>query len=146
MMNQAAQYPPSPHRYRASPRLLLFGVVGAGTAWLVQLVVDYGLASHRCFPHDVPLTIAQTAGGWSYPLLTVFNLLAIALAVAAGLVSYRLWHHTRDEHAGSAGHPVTAWEGRTRFLAMCGLLAGIGFLVAIVFDTVAVFTVPRCFA
>jgi hypothetical protein len=146
MTDQAAQTHPSPHRHRASSARLLFAVAGAGAAWLVQLIVDYGLAAHRCYPHDTPLTAAQAGGGLTDPLLAIFNLIAIGLAAAAGLMSYRLWQQTREEHPGSAGHLVEAGEGRTRFLAMWGLLAGIGFLVAIVFDTVAVFTVPRCFA
>jgi hypothetical protein len=124
---------------------MLFAVWGAGTAWIVQLIVDYALAAHRCYPADMPVISTGVPGGWSYPVLLALNLFAILTAVAATFVAYRIWHRTKDEHGGSTHHLLTAGEGRTRFLAMCGQLAGLGFLVAILFDTVAIYMMPRCF-
>jgi hypothetical protein len=135
---------PAPHRHRVSAYEMLFAVWGAGAAWIVQLIVDYGLAAHRCYPDDTPV-ISPDVPGWSYPVLLALNLVAIVTAAAAGIVARRIWHRTKDEHGGSTHHLLTAGEGRTRFLAMCGQLAGLGFLVAILFDTVAIYMVPRCF-
>jgi hypothetical protein len=136
---------PAPHRHRVSASLMLFAVTGAGAAWLIQLIVDYGLAAHRCFPADMPVLSPSVPGGWSYPFLLVLNLLAIVTAVAAGIAARRIWHRTKEEHGGSTRHLLAAGEGRTRFLAMWGQLAGLGFLVAILFDTVAIYMGPRCF-
>jgi hypothetical protein len=72
------------------------------------------------------------------------NLLAIAVALVASEVSRRSWHATSGEHPGSSEHLLEAGEGRTRFLAMAGWLTGLGFALAIVFDTVALLTVPQC--
>ncbi len=123
---------------------MLFAVTGAGAAWLIQLIVDYGLAAHRCYPDNMPV-LSPGVPGWSYPALLALNVLAIVTAVAAAIAARRIWHRTKDEHNSSTHHLLTAGEGRTRFLAMCGQLAGLGFLVAILFDTVAIIMVPRCF-
>ncbi len=136
---------PAPHRHRVSAALMLFAVAGAGGAWLIQLIVDYGLAAHRCFPADKPLLATNLPGGWSYPVLLALNILAIVTAVAASIAARQIWRRTKDEHDSSTHHLLAAGEGRTRFLAMCGQLAGLGFLVAILFDTVAIYMVPRCF-
>jgi hypothetical protein len=140
-----AQAHPAPLRRHVSTSLMLFAVTGAGAAWLIQLIVDYGLAAHRCFPADMPILSPSVPGGWSYPFLLGLNLLAIVTAGAAGIAARRIWHRTKAEHGGSTHHLLAAGEGRTRFLAMCGQLAGLGFLVAILFDTVAISMVTRCF-
>ncbi|MDB5396887.1 MAG: hypothetical protein JWM91_4393 [Rhodospirillales bacterium] len=136
---------PAPHRDRVASSALLFAVVGAPAAWLIQLIVNYGLAAHDCFPHDQPL-IGHPEGSDSIQLaLVLLNILAIAVAATAGLLARRIWRKTREEHSGSAHHLLDTGEGRTRFLAMWGQLAGIGFLIATIFDTVALYGVPRCF-
>jgi hypothetical protein len=135
---------PAPHRRRVSATLMLFAVTGAGGAWLIQLIVGYALAAHRCYPDNLPI-LSSGVPGWSYPVLLVLNVLAIVTAVAAAIAARRIWHRTKNEHDSSTHHLLTAGEGRTRFMAMCGQLAGLGFLIAILFDTVAIYTVPRCF-
>ena len=125
--------------------MLLFAVLGAGTAWSVQLLVDYGLAAHNCFPTDAPVMSATVPGGWVYPLLAALNIVAIMLAILSTLAARTIWNRTKDEHDSPTHHLLSAGEGRTRFLAMCGQLAGLGFLVAIIFDTFAIYMVPRCF-
>jgi len=136
---------PSPHRDRGSPPLLLFAVVGAAVAWSIQLLVDYGLAAHHCYPASLPILSAKVPGGWVYPLLAALNIAAIVLALLSMLAARTIWNRTEEEHGGSTHHLLTAGEGRTRFLAMCGQLAGLAFLIAILFDTVAIYMVPRCF-
>jgi hypothetical protein len=124
---------------------MLFAVWGAASAWIVQLIVNYALAAHRCYPADAPVLSSSVPGHWTYPVLLALNLLAIVTAAAATMVARRIWHRTKEEHGGSTQHLLTVGEGRTRFLAMCGQLAGLGFLIAILFDTIAIYMVPRCF-
>jgi uncharacterized membrane protein YbhN (UPF0104 family) len=142
MTDHPSHQHPAPHRHRASPGLLLFAISGAGIAWLAQLIIDYALAAHRCYPHDVPAT-----GGiadWLRVTLAGLNIAAVIVALAAGLAARRIWLQTRGEREGASDELIDAGEGRTRFVAMCGQLAAIGFLVAIAFDTIAVFSVPTC--
>lgn len=125
--------------------MLLFAVLGAATAWSIQLLVDYGLAAHNCFPTATPVISETVPGGWVYPLLAALNIVAMMLAVLSTLAARTIWNRTKEEHESPTHHLLSTGEGRTRFLAMCGQLAGLGFLVAIIFDTVAIYMVPRCF-
>ena len=68
----------------------------------------------------------------------------ITLSLAAALLSWRSWKATREEHPGGADALLEAGEGRTRFLAACGMMNAIGFAAAILFTLIAVLTVPPC--
>jgi hypothetical protein len=125
--------------------MLAFAVLGAAAAWSIQLLVDYGLSAHRCFPTATPVIADTVPGSWAYPLVVAFNIVAIMLAILSTLAARTIWNQTKEEHASPTHHLLAAGEGRTRFLAMCGQLAGIGFLAAILFDTPAIYMVPRCF-
>lgn len=135
---------PAPHRRRAGLLALAFGVAGGPLAWGVHLVVNYGIASHACFPGAVPRSQPPSGVGGLWWLLLSIDLIAIAVAAAAALVSYRSWRATRRELAGRARDLVEIGEGRTRFLALWGLLTGVGFLLAVVFDGVALWVLPLC--
>ena len=76
--------------------------------------------------------------------LLIVELIAMAMAFAAAIVAYASWRSTRHEAEGEARHMFEAGEGRTRFLALWGLMTSIGFLVAIVFSLVGLFVVPLC--
>jgi hypothetical protein len=143
---QAAQSPghPSPHRSRAGLAELLFAVFGAPSAWAAQLVANFAVASHVCYPHDLPLARLPANYAWSWGALLAINLIAVAMALIAAGVSIKVWRDTKEEHPGSAHRAIEAGEGRTRFLALCGMMTGFGFLVAILFNSLALFTVPQC--
>ena len=79
-----------------------------------------------------------------HPMLWSIDMIAIAIGIAAGLVAWRNWHRTRGEAAGSAHTMIEACEGRTRFLALCGLLASGGFVLALGFATIGLLVVPVC--
>jgi len=111
--------------------LMLFCLAGGPVAWSVQLLVNYALASHACYPYDVPSAHVLPGWHWVWPLVLVLNLIAVAVALAAGFLSLRTW---RASPGASAA----------RFLSLCGIMSGFGFLAAIIFDTVVVFAVPTC--
>lgn len=126
---------PAPHRERASWAALTYALVGAPAAWFVHLLVNYGLADRAC---------AAQAGLSARGAVMLVDLLALAVAAGAGVVAYGLFHRTRAEKEGSAHVLVEAGEGRTRFLAICGLLASALFLIAIVFDLTGPFMGLPC--
>jgi hypothetical protein len=122
---------PSPHRARVGAWAIWFGILGGPAAWSLQQLVNASIFAHGCYPKDVPLlepiwTNARSVG------LTV-EIIAIAMCVAAGLVSLRNWRRTRDEKQGSGHHLVESGDGRTRFMAMVGLICSALFLLAILF-------------
>ena len=135
---------PAPHRERVGLFAQFFGLAAAPTAWAMQLVLNYGLASYSCFPRAAPRTTVLPGWGFVWWLLLAFNLLAVALALAATVVAYLTWRATRHEHPSGFGHAVAAGEGRTRFFGLVGVMTGLGFLAAVIFDLVALLVVPQC--
>lgn len=135
---------PAPHRERVGLGALLFGACAAPLAWAAQLNLNYALASHACFPSDVSRT--GVLPGWDgfRVELVVVNLVALAIALVATAISWRSWRIARHERENRAEHLLEAGEGRTRFFAACGLLSGPGFACAILFNSVALITVPPC--
>jgi hypothetical protein len=129
---------PAPHRGRVGLAALLFGIAAAPAAWNAQLLFSVALSGHACYPRNKLLAAPLWSGLWSI-------LLAISvLAIVGGLVAWRSWRRTRKERPGSAHHLLESGDGRTRFMAMCGILTSVLFLVALVFGTAALFLVPLC--
>jgi hypothetical protein len=129
--------PIAPH---VGPWLLLFAVAGAPAAWSAHLLINYGLASQPCYPGHAPLA----AGSASPILLVAIDLIAIVVALAAGLVGFRIWRRYRYTGPGGFEDLMHLGEGRARFLGMWGVMFSIAFLAAILFDTIALLLVPSC--
>ncbi|MGZ5622073.1 MAG: hypothetical protein ACXWFG_14535, partial [Methylobacter sp.] len=133
---------PSPQREEISPTSLWFGILGAPLAWMSLELVFYVLTTAIC-DADAPSTIvAHTDAVWR-SLLPINLLAALVALFAAGVAVYN-WRKVRHEMSGSAHHLLEVGEGRTRFLAMFGLLTSIGFLVGLIFMAVTLFLVPLC--
>ena len=135
---------PSPHKDRTSIAAQVFGFTGGPAAWTVHLLVCYGLTSYACYPGPVPRS--SIPPGWSLlsPALTLFDAAAFALAAAALVVSYRIYAATRSEMQGGTHDLLDVGEGRSRFLAFCGLLTAAAFALVIVFTTLSLYLVPPC--
>jgi hypothetical protein len=133
---------PAPMRDRVGLALLLFGIVAAPLAWDAQLLVSVSLSGFACYPHASPLATPFWAG---LPrVLFAISLASVAVAILGGAVSWRSWRRTCQERDGSAHHLLNLGEGRTRFLAMCGLLTSALFLIALAFGTIVLLLVPLC--
>jgi hypothetical protein len=133
---------PAPHRRNASFFSLGFGLGAAPLAWAGQSIVGYALSSYACFPGPTPRGVPLFTE--TRPILLALNVAAIILAVLGGAIAYRNWSATRGEKAGGLEHLVEIGEGRTRFLAMCGILSSVGFLVATIFSLLAIVLAPLC--
>jgi hypothetical protein len=133
---------PAPHRDRAGFAVLLFGTCAAPIFWLGQLMLGYGVTAYTCYPGAHPETLADP--GTLLSMLMVFDAVALAACVAGGTVSLWAWRQTRDESKGGPRHALHAGEGRTRFLALWGILSSLWFFLAILFNTIASLTVPPC--
>jgi hypothetical protein len=133
---------PAPHRRNASPLALGFGLAAAPLAWVAQTIIGYALASYTCFPGDTPRAAPLFAHTRS--ILLALNAAAIIVAVLGAAVAYASWSATKQERARRPRDIVDVGEGRTRFLAICGLLTSIGFLVATIFASPAIVVIPLC--
>jgi len=149
----AAAGHPAPERERASLGALWFGFFGAPAAWTVQVLVNLALASHACFPALFPLA-APVTGGLRVITFAV-SLVAVAVGTAATVVAWRTWRRTRGEHQHASGRgrehaPGSALletgEGRTRFMALAGVLTSVTFLLVSILNTAAIFLVGPCAA
>jgi hypothetical protein len=133
---------PARYRHKVSLFALGFGLAAAPIAWAAQTILGYVLSSQACFPGDTPRSapLFTTAA----PMATEINIIAILVAAAAAAVAYRSWRATRDEGEGRVNRLVEIGEGRTRFLAACGILTSLGFLVAMMFSSLAILLVRLC--
>jgi hypothetical protein len=133
---------PSPHRDRVSPWAMWFCILGAPVAWSVQQLVNAPLFAHGCYPKDVPLAspIWTNAGGVALSV----ELIAMVVCVVAGLLAWRNWGRTRAEKEGSGHHLMEAGDGRSRFMAMVGLICSGLFLLATIFATGLLYMVQPC--
>jgi hypothetical protein len=82
------------------------------------------------------------AGLWD--VLVGINGAALVVGALGMTIAYRNWSATRAEGGGDTPYLIERGEGRTRFLAMCGLLVGAGFIVATVFSSVTLLISPVC--
>lgn len=140
-MNTTAAHP-APHRDRVSLWILWFGIFGAPAMWSVQELVAYSLTAHACYPQDAPRTIPSLQGVWGVALLV--TVLAILGALAAGYAALHSWRRVRAEVEGGEHHLLEVGEGRTRFMALSGILLSVAFLYAIVMHGIGLLVVPMC--
>lgn len=142
---QAAGHHPAPHRARVNVALLLIGVGGGPAAWLTQQSVNYGFAAQACFVRTMRQSVV--APGWEahQALLWIVNIGAVLVALLCAAISWRYWRRTQEEVKQSSHHHLLdVGEGRTRFLALCGVISSIAFLATILFNTTGLIVVPQC--
>ena len=142
---------PAPARNEVSKTLLWFGLAGAPFAWTVQTLVDLAITSHGCYPRIFPLAAPMLAGLRAI-VLTV-SLAALIICIAATMAAFRTWGQTRHEHQTSSGRGeqhghaaalLETGEGRTRFLALSGLMTSVVFTIAVLAHGVSVLIVGPC--
>jgi hypothetical protein len=135
---------PAPHRNRVASFEAAFGLLGGPVAWFVQLCAGYGMSSWPCFPKDLHRLHPISGYEWTWAATGLVSLASVVVAVAAALVSQSTLRRTRDEAKGGHSHLLETGSGRTRFLALWGLIGGWAFAGASAFTAVAFFILPRC--
>jgi hypothetical protein len=129
------------------PRLL-YGLLGAPLAWMLQMCVCQVMASQACSAPDEALgkplvpALGPLIGGVS----------AVCLAIAFGGLSsaWRGWRRARETHArrvqdkrasARVEHPS---EGPARFLSRVGVIASAMFVLAVLATALAALIVSPC--
>jgi hypothetical protein len=133
---------PSPLREEISLASFWFGILGAPLAWTIQEIVSYIGTSTQCKADGSSTIPAHTDTVWQS--LLAINLLAMLLALFATGVAVYNWQKVRHEMSGNAHDLLDEGEGRTRFLAMFGLLTSAGFVIGLVFMIFTLFLAPLC--
>ena len=130
---------PAPHRERVALWETVLGLAGGPLAWIVQLVAGYAIAAAPCYTGP-----DRDAAGQGSLWAIALYLLCLALALAGGMVSLIVYRRTRGETEHSEGALVEGGHGRTRFLALWGMLLGFGFAGVILVNGIALVGVPAC--
>ena len=92
--------------------------------WAIQLNVNYALVSHACFPAVAPRVLPLPAGTASGGVMLVINVVALVIALAALGVSWWAWRVDTGRASRRLGALLEVGEGRSRFLAACGVDGG----------------------
>ena len=133
---------PAPQRHNVSIVLLLFGLIAAPLAWIVQTSLNYVVASRACYPFQTRQL--QTANDGLWPALIIATVVALVIGIAAAGAAWHAWRMTREEHYGGGHHVMDVGEERTRFLALAGLLISGLFAAAVIFNAVGLFLISPC--
>jgi hypothetical protein len=133
---------PSPHRAHARAWATWFGLIGAPLAWSLQLLLNASIGAHGCYPGDAPL--AEPIWANTTSVMAVVEIAAMLVCTGALWCAWHSWRRTREERPGSAHHLMEAGDGRTRFMAMAGMLTSCQMLVAVVLSTISALAVPGC--
>lgn len=141
-MSDASTDHPAPHRGLVSFWSVMFGACAAPIFWLGQMILGYGVSAFVCYRGDHPARIASASA--LRGTLIAFDVVAIAAALAGLTISFMCWRIVREEKAGGGSHAIDIGDGRTRFMALWGIMSSLWFLGAIIFSTIASVTVPIC--
>jgi hypothetical protein len=134
---------PSPHRRRIGLTSLLFCLAAPPMAWTAHLTANFVLADRLCFPGDTALVSSGVADRSPFVAYGP-SLGALLICLISAAIAWENWRRTRDEKQGAHGPLVEVGEGRSRFMALCGLFVALGFAVATVFDSLSLFMARTC--
>jgi hypothetical protein len=135
---------PAPARNALSTARAAFMLCTGPLAWFAQLCIGYALLSWPCYPYDLRLA-SPVAGYGGTRLVALLLLLACAfLAMAAGVSSWRLLDAAKGERSGGHAELIHVGHGRTRFIALWGLILGFSFAVTTLATLAGFALVPRC--
>ena len=123
---------------------MAFALVAAPAAWLVQVCSGFALSSWPCLAHDQPRVIPATGFAWTWHAIVFISLSSLALSLVSMWVSGRVLMRTWDGEAGGHLPVLESGSGRTRFLAMWGIILGGAFALATAFTAVAFLILPHC--
>jgi hypothetical protein len=121
---------------------LAFALAIGPLAWLAHLSASYAISAHGCYPQRSPLSSPL----WAHMRADLTEILVVALmVVAVGIaLAYKARLSGFKEQTASSSKPPESGEGRTRFLATCAIVGGTLFVIAIIFDAIALAMVPAC--
>ncbi len=138
---------PSPHRHHVSVPWLLAGLVMPASAWALEMLIAYGIASNACTltqGHHGQREMAGFSG--EVTIMIVVQLVFLGIAIGSGVMSWRNWCSVRAEKTDSEHSHLTLGEGRTQFVALAGMLTAGIFGIAITFNLLEPLLIPLCWS
>ncbi|MEO6137812.1 MAG: hypothetical protein ABIP11_03990 [Luteimonas sp.] len=124
---------PAPQRHLVAGWKLWAGLLLAPLAFSLQVVASYTIGSDMC-----------SAGGAPLPWLVVVNITTALLAGFGMFIAWSNWHVTRRESGGDVHQSADRGDGRTRFMALFGLIWSALSLLAVVVQVLALVYFGPC--
>jgi hypothetical protein len=128
---------PAPEAQRPGFVWLVFGCSVPPLFWAGQLILGYAVSAFACYPGDMPRMGPPV---FLSSLLMVFDAVALAAALLGGVMSFSAWR----QQVNAGIRTPNGSDGRIRLLALWGLMSSLGFLVAILFGSMASVMAPIC--
>jgi len=141
--NASAGQHPAPKSESMGLAESFFAVFAGPLAWFVQLTAGFALATQPCFSGG-DAHAPTPAAGWTHTAMVALVAACCMVALLASLVSWWAYQRTGDEGGGNHRHLLDVGTGRTRFLALWGVILGGGSAVVTLFTAVALVVLPRC--
>ncbi len=120
-------------------RALFFGVAGAAAAWVIALFVNVVVSGPGC-SRAVTAYLAVTPL-WMRIVLGAVTGFLLAVAIAAGLVCYRVWRRLTSNQAS-----LVEAEGHSRqeYVALFGLFVSISLGLGLVWFVLPIYIIRIC--
>lgn len=135
---------PAPEGHKIT-RPALWGILATGPlSWLGQMTVCTALLSWACYPKRLPLTVPVDGFDWTDDAALVVLILCAAVAALAAFYAWRLLQEVKDEKPGDHADLMEVGHGRTRFVALWGVILSTGFAIATILTLAGFALVPRC--
>jgi hypothetical protein len=141
---RTSQSHPAPHRDRTSLAALFFAITAGPAAWTIQHLVGYGVSSYPCSPANRQLSAPAPFWTPMRPGLIALTAVCLVLCLIGGWVALRSWRATQGETAGEAPDLLEIGAGRSRWMAICGIMVTVLFAGAILFDGIILVGAPTC--
>jgi hypothetical protein len=135
---------PAPHAARVKLYESFFGLFGGPLAWFIQLCAGYALATQPCFVDGARASQPLAALHWTWQAMVALMVVAVAASLVSLVLSWGAFKRTALEVGRDQGDLMETGSGRTRFLALWGMVLGGSFAVATAVTAVAFITLPRC--
>ena len=135
---------PAPKRHAFGAHKTFVGLFGGPLAWYAQLCTGYTLTSWSCVSTAYRSHAPMSGLPWAWSAMVAATLAGVALSLTSLVISWRAYSHTHDEASGDSRHLMEVGEGRTRFLALWGMILGAGFALITSLTAVIFVMLPRC--
>ncbi|MBE7940905.1 MULTISPECIES: hypothetical protein [Ramlibacter] len=112
----------APHRDRTSAWALGAGLVLGPAAFFLQMAVAVPLLSNGC---DLGWEPRVGAIPGLHGLALAVDVVALVLVVCSAAIAAGAWRRTAGEKPGGGHRLLGSGDGRTRFMAMAGLIANL---------------------
>lgn len=122
---------PDPDRHAVSVTALLVALFVPPIFWAGNLMIDYALVGHSCYPGRLPLAVPSPTFGFVWPLTFALHLLTLAVIAGAFALALRNWQRTGPP-VGHAHELMHRGEGRSRYFSIIAMgWAAILFLIVV---------------